>query len=108
MKLRIRSTDCGIPGIILTDEHGAILPGQRRAVLHEPSRQQIVSQVEDLTILEVAFVVDGRDISFEPDVPAPGPYQLAEASRAYASLSPANRARFCTMYGLAPISGEVA
>ncbi len=89
----------GPPGgaMVLADQDGRPLPGQQATTLD--------SAVDDVPRFTATFVVDGDQIQLGDGFALEPGGTLAEASAAYAALSPANRARFCAQYDLASIHG---
>lgn len=62
MKLKIArfKSVFGLPAIVLTDEKGEMLPGQRDTVFSSP--------LEGAPEITVTFVVNGKDISMDFDL----------------------------------------
>lgn len=81
--------------LALTDMDGRPLPRQKASVYD--------SEAGDLATLTVTFYVDGQDIAHHGDaIMQEERATLADASRAYASLSDANKARFMAQHELTP------
>jgi len=80
--------------MILTDHRGKPLPCQKAVAWSHGGADEVAS-------VTVEFMIDGRDIVVTDAAVDTGSGTLAEAARAWAALSPANRKRFLAMNGLA-------
>lgn len=97
MNLQLRPMDDGRT-MVLTDHRGVMLPGQRTVRWEHGGPGEYPSALFE-------FIVDGFEIEV---VPAPAIRRedrpllsLPEVAEGFAGLSPENRRRFLTMYGLA-------
>ncbi|MEG1028604.1 MAG: hypothetical protein RSE34_00810, partial [Brevundimonas sp.] len=91
MNLQIRMNDDRT--LVLTTEDGKPLPGQRAVAWSHLGR-------DSLGEISIDFMIDGTSIAFSTEPVTKPTGSLPEASAAFAALSPENRARFLTMYGL--------
>lgn len=78
--------------LVIADEEGRPLPMQ--------ADNNLDCTVDGLPRFTVTFVVDGDGVVLGDGFALEPGGTLAEASAAYAALSPANRARFRAQYGL--------
>lgn len=93
MRLQVRRVRNGHAlAYALTDDGGQTLPGQISCV--------VSSGAGEAPKVTVEFIAGGVDISLKDDFAALPSGTIGEASAAFAALSPANRTRFLTMYGL--------
>ena len=91
MNLQIRMNDDRT--LVLTTEDGKPLPGQKAVAWNHVGQ-------DSLGEISIDFLIDGTTIAFSTEPVTEPKGSLPEASAAFAALSPENRARFLTMYGL--------